>query len=378
MSPFAPRRILIVRPSALGDACRTVPAVRTLRRAWPDAEIDILLQDVCLDAFRHDPDISDVVSFPRSRLRGLAGLVRVPGVVAALRRRLRARNYDLVFDLQGLARSGLLTWATGAPRRVGFANAREFGWLGYNRGHVVDRGLHHVDRLLELLRREGLEPVHDVTLHVGGDDLEWVDQVLGAGAARAPRHACLAPTSRWLCKAWPLDRFTEIGRRLLADGRIDSLVILCGPGERAYAAPMLEALVEAAGGPGRVIMPETTVGRFLALVSRASLLVCNDSAPLHAGVGFHRPIVAIFGPTDPALVGPYRRPECVVRPAGTAGLGSIGFYRRQKDDQSLISEVPLEAVWQRVCDELGTGPAGRDTAPAGAKDFGNPGVSGLG
>jgi lipopolysaccharide heptosyltransferase I len=359
VSEAGPRQILIVRPSALGDVCRTVPAIRTLRRAFPDAAIDILLQETSAEVFRHDPDIREVLCFPRHRIRGAAGLARLPGIFRALGRELRRRRYDLAIDLQGLARSGLMTWLSRAPARVGFANAREFGWLGYNRRHHVDASLHHVERLLELLGREGLEPVGEADLHTGAADAQWLDDYLGAHGGAGMRYACLAPTSRWLCKAWPLERYGEIGRRLLA-GHVDALAIVCGPGERSYAEPLARAL----GDAGRVMMPETTVGQLLALVSRARLVVGNDSAPLHAAVGLRRPLVAVFGPTDPALVGPYRREDCVVRPPGAAGRGSIGFYRTQKDDQTLISQVPVDAVWQVAAAQL----AGEQGARAAASD----------
>ena len=87
----------------------------------------------------------------------------------------------------------------------------------------------------------------------------------------------------------------------------------------------------------------------MALLSRARLLVCNDSAPLHIAVAFDRPIVAIFGPTDPALIGPYQREDAVLRPDR---VGKNVHYRHHKNDQSLIAQVTVDCVYQRILDQL--------------------------
>lgn len=319
-----PQRILIVRPSALGDIARTVPALVTLRRAFATARIEWLVNRPFAEAIRHHPMLDGVVPFERRNwLRSLA-----------LMRELGNRRYDRVYDLQGLARSGALTWATRAPVRVGFANAREAGWLGCNRRHRIDPGLHTVDRMLALLEAEGHAAQRDLRLYVGDDDADWARTV----TAGEP-YACLAPTAAWLSKCWPLDRYTQIGRRLL--DRLSRLVVLASPAERATVAPMLDALGD------RAVCPATGVGQMMALIAASRLVVCNDSAALHIAVGLDRPVVGIFGPTDPRLVGPYPyRPDDprVVMPTQPVANRS---YRRIHD-QTLIATVPVDVVWERI------------------------------
>ncbi len=292
-----PARVLIIRPSALGDVCRSVPVLASVRRRWPTAHIDWLVQDSFADAVRHHPMLSGVVEFPRRALGEAMRAMRLGAGAAYLRSLARAR-YDLVLDMQGLARSGLFAWATRAPRRVGFANAREGGWLGCNERHVVPESMHAVDRMLDLLGRAGIEPVRDMRLYASEPDRAWVrnDFRLTSG-----RYAVIAPTSRWESKRWPSDRFAHVARSLLE--RELCVAVVGSRGEREQCAP----LIELAKREPRVIdlVGSTSVGQLMALIEGSRLTIANDSAALHMAVGFDRPYVGLYGPTRLDLVGPY-------------------------------------------------------------------------
>lgn len=343
--PASPRRVLMVRPSALGDVSRTVPALATLRRALPKARIDWLVAAPFAAAIRHHPMLDRAIPFDR---RGLAGFACSPAATKAglaLCRQLRAGEYDTVYDLQGLLRSGVLTWLTGAPRRVGFADARECGWLGYNIRHRV-QATHTVDRMLSLLEADGHEAVRDMRLYVGPDDEQWLARFREETGMGDAAYACLAPTARWRCKCWPIERYAHIARCLLDSAIAGThLVLLAAPDERERVQPLIDALPQPMRA--RVHLPRTTVGQLMALLGEARLLVCNDSAALHIAVGLDRPIAAVFGPTDPAHVGPYQRDETIVQPADITP-NDMRHYRRRKDDQSLIARVTVEQVWAKI------------------------------
>ncbi len=343
-------RVLIVRPSALGDVCRTVPALVTLRAAMPRAHIAWLVNEHYADAVRHHPDLDEVRTFPRHQFGRTLKTGRLVGAAIRWVRNLRSQKYDVAIDLQGLFRSGLITWLSGARRRIGFANGRELSWLAYNRRHKVDTRLHTVDRMLGLLAAAGCEPRHNMRLHLGPDDHRWLDEFLAQGVAADASYACLAPTAQWLCKCWPIGKYIELARKMLETQIAGPrLVLVSAPSERDQVKPLLDALSK---WRDRVLFPQTTVGQLLALVSRARVLVCNDSAPLHVAIGFDRPIVSVFGPTDPALVGPYGRPDAVVRPPGHEAPGAVN-YRAHRDDQTLISQVSVESVWENLEAQVG-------------------------
>ncbi len=340
-----PRRILIVRPSALGDVARTVPALVTLKRAFPEAAIDWLVQDTYADIVRHHPDLHSVVPFPRKRF---SRMHRDPSALREFyrwSRSLRAARYHWVIDLQGLLRSGLFTWLTRAPYRIGPRDAREGAWLGYNKRIDPGTAPHTVDRMLAVLQGLRLNIVRDLSLYVGDADRAWLSTFAQDNSLTLDRYAVVAPTAKWLCKCWPIDRYTKLAQRLLSSQRVgERIVVLAAPSETAQIQPLLTALGD------RAIVPSTTVGQMAAVLSRAALVVCNDSAPLHIAVGFSRPVVAMFGPTDPAKVGPYHRDDSVVLPPNWS-INSAG-YRSSPDDQTLIASIEFDRVWEKVEQQL--------------------------
>lgn len=333
-------RILLIRPSALGDVCRTVPVLVSLRRAYPDAIIDWLVQDTYVPAIAAHPDLNEAIPFPRRRF---AAWWR-PSVALGLRRwlgDLRRRRYDLVVDCQGLGRSGLFTWMTGARRRVGWRDAREFAWLGYNRRHDVEPGAHAIDAMLTLLEAEGVPVVRDLRLHIDEDDrVAWAERRSRDGLADP--YLVFAATARWQSKQWPAERWCQLVDQLRSD---DQVVLVGAPGE--------EAQVEALRERPRVhsVVGELTIGQTMAAIAGARAVVAHDSAPLHMAAGFGRPSVALFGPTDPTIVGPYGDSARVV---GTQGAVDDVNYRRASDE--LMRHIAVDEVLAAL----------EDVAPVGA------------
>ena len=368
-------RLLIIRPSALGDVARTAACLVSLRAAFPGAKLEWLVDRRFADAVRAHPALDGVVAFDR----------RSKASVLPLLRRLRAADYQIVFDLQGLARSGLFAWATRAPRRVGFADARELGWLGLNQRHRVDPTRHAADRMLALLEAAGVPRVEDYTLHVppeargfGRAMIEHhnrrgtgVHAVLSTANHRLEacatdsewdeHYVCVAPTAQWGCKCWPAERYVEVAQRLLEQGRqeggVSWLAVLAAPNERervveAWTAALPAELL------GRVAFPSTSVGQMMDLIAGSRLLVGNDSAPLHLAVGLDTPTVSLFGPTDPARVGPppmiagkstARRHRVLRAPSA---IGRTFNYRRHRQDDTLMRELGVEAVWDAVAESM--------------------------
>ena len=150
MKAPAPERILFIRPSALGDVCRSVPVVANLKKKWPEAKIDWLVQSEFQDAIASQPAIHEVIPFHRTAFRKWYFPTRFFGFLAFLKR-LKAKKYDLVIDAQGLGRSGLMSWATRAKERIGPATAREFGWLGYT--SKIQTSKRHTRHMRSIMQR---------------------------------------------------------------------------------------------------------------------------------------------------------------------------------------------------------------------------------
>jgi lipopolysaccharide heptosyltransferase I len=338
MTPPHAQRILIIRPSALGDVARSVPVLASLRAHYPGARIDWLVRDSFAPVLAHHPALSSVVLFPRKEFGAWLRAGRV-GKVRAFLLTLREPGYDLVFDLQGLARSGLFAWATRAPVRVGYADARELGWLGVNRRVRTPNVIHTVDKALALVEHIGAPALRDIAarrLYTGTTDREWLSRQSWADS----RYAVLAPTSAWPAKQWPAERFGELARQLFARGVTP--VVVGAAHERGQCGPVLvQGAVDLVG--------KTTIGELMAVIERAAMVVANDSASLHIAVGFDRPLIALLGPTDPRLACPFGREKDVIQHTEPGDE----FYFRDERSAAMMSRISVEEVVRRADALLG-------------------------
>lgn len=336
-------RILLVKPSALGDVCRSMPVLASLRASYPDARIDWFVQDDFAEAVRGHPGLSSVVAFPRRTWRRwwMPGSVR--GVLR-LRREIRESGYDLAFDLQGLLRSGIFLQAARGARRVVWREAREGAWLAGTERHRRRGGPDATEVMLALLQDAGVAPIRDPRMHLtAAATEEWDRRRTSEGL---DRYVALAPTSRWPSKRWPAERWRMLAERLVQRGE---RVVMLGAGserDQVRACMPREGALDLAGA--------VSLGGWLAAIAGAAAVVANDSAATHAAVGFGRPLVAIYGATDPAAVGPFGRPESVVSPPGVAPSDPHAYR-----DERLVQRmhlIPVEAVERRLSEELARGP----------------------
>jgi heptosyltransferase-1 len=332
-----PKRILLIRPSALGDVCRSVCVLAALRKRYPDAQIDWLVQNSFIQAIEHHPALSNAIPFDRKAFGAQCKKGRFGPVLKWLKA-LKRSEYDLVLDAQGLARSGFFAWSTKAPMRVGYRDAQELAWLFLNERVDAPRELHTVDRMLRLAASIGapIDPP-DMRLYAGPDELSQVVMEY------PDRYAVLAPTSRWAGKCWPIERFTELTQRLCEHPSIDRVLIVGGPGERLQCAPLLEMAQDHPKVSDRV--GSTSIAHLMAIISRSKLVVANDSAALHMGVGFNRPMVALLGPTEPSLVGPYKRDADVIRHTRSGD----DFDFKNPDSAEMMRRISVDEVMQ-ACD----------------------------
>lgn len=328
-----PKRILIIRPSALGDVARSVPLAAALAGWWPDARIDWLVNAPYADVVRAHPAISDVIPFDR---KGMGASTRKfdTGPLRAFLRDLRSRRYDLVIEAQGLFRSGVFAWATRAQARIGFADAREFGWLGVNRRVHVDPSLHTVDRMLALLGPLEINTSRpDMRLYAPPEAQDIIQQ----DSQLAPPFVVIAPTSLWPGKRWPIGRHAEIASRLRQKNM--GVVVIGAPGEREQCEPLLEI-------PGVIDrVGSTTVGEMMAIIERSKAVIASDSAALHIAVGFDRPTVALFGPTDTRKVGPYQRDHEVIQHITP---GDTLDHKNEMIGRELMERITTDEVWARL------------------------------
>lgn len=296
-------RILLIKPSSLGDLVHALPVLHGLRQRYPEARIDWLAGSSFAPLVEGHPEVSEVIRFDRRRYGQMIRDPRIAVEFTAFCRELHRRNYDLVVDLQGLFRSGLMALATGAPVRIGFAAARELGWVFYT--HHLQAGpgnAHAVDRNYATARMLGFADV-PVTfdLAVTAAERRRADQILtGAGLPGRARFAAILPGARWETKRWPEDRFAELVDGLAEHQRLIS-VLLAGPDEAAICV----RIEGECRRPVTNLASKTALRELVAVLERAAVVICHDSAPMHLAAALGRPLVCLLGPTNPARTGPY-------------------------------------------------------------------------
>jgi len=308
---LVPRRVLIVKPSALGDVVTAVPVLRALKRTYPQVHTAWLVSDACAPLIAHDSQLDEAVPFERRRL-GRAWRSRSGArTLWRLLRSLRRGEYDWVIDLQGLLRSGLLTAATRAPLRAGFAEGREGSWLFYTRPVSVT-AQHTVQRNLDLAAVLGLDARgDDMTLEISQTARAFAKRFRQqAGLAEGGYVACV-PRTRWQSKQYPARHW----RRAVATLREDIPIVLLGSdGDRdmcAHIADGQTGVVDLAG--------QTSVAEMVAVIAGAAGVLCRDSAAKFIAPAVGVDVVTLSGPTKTERTGPYRMGRAVVADVACQG-----------------------------------------------------------
>lgn len=298
-------RILIIKPSSLGDVIHTFPAAGLLLQTTA-AELDWVINDNLREIVSLLPGIRRLIPFPRRRLgRGN------PAALATFVRDLRQERYDLVIDYQGLLRSGLMTGLARGDVKAGFAMAREGAPWFYHRRIALPANVRHaIDRNLQLTRLAaglGDAPCRLPDLRVPPAWMDAADRLLPAGAG--PLLA-VGFSSRWPSKNWPPDFFAAVIGQVAA--RVPGLRCwLLGSAEERAAGERLLGLLPA--GTAVNLAGQSQLSTLVGMLCRSGALLTNDSGPMHLAAALKVPCVALFGATDAALTGPYGSPDCAHR-----------------------------------------------------------------
>jgi ADP-heptose:LPS heptosyltransferase len=323
-------RILIVKLSSMGDTLHALPTVTELKRQL-GAEIHWAVQPEFADLVGRFACVDRVLVVPR---RG--GWGERSGSVAAL----RAETYDLVVDLQGLLKSAVVARLARSPRRIGPSFHREGARLFYTEvAGPLDKSRHAVDECMDVLDALGL-PRPSRALF----PLNLPDMAASLGPGAGPRVA-IAPLSRWATKNWPLAHFAEVARRLGTEFGAE-LHGIGGPADR----PTVDRLAELAGVPLRNHCGEHDLAQTGGLLARMSLLLSNDSGPMHLAAALGVPCVVPFGPTLSGRTGPYGPGHRVLR------LGNCPPCRSKvcrRGDAICLAQLSPDLVFAAARDVLG-------------------------
>lgn len=341
--------ILVIRLGALGDVANVLPAVAALRRQVPEVRIAWLVEEPGRDllpcAYLTDgrPVVDEVILFPRKRLSSLWRRPwKWPKALAETLRfinGIRARRHTSLLDFQGNLKSGVLGLLSGAGSRIGFARAhcREMNWL-FNSvlAMPASRRMPRTEKYAALAQVIAPRLVPETVSLKGTDaDAERVEEFL-AQAPDSRNLVVIHPGSSAFgdFKRWPAERFGQLARKLAHDNAA-TCIITHGPAEDALARTVQDASNQTA-----LVAPALTVGQLIELLRRARLFIAGDTGPLHVAALLRTPMVAIFGPKDPAIYAPYTDTAHVVRKE----MDCSPCTRRRCDHVSCIMTITVADV----------------------------------
>lgn len=354
------QRILIIKPSSIGDVVNALPFLSSLRQRYPDRYIAWLVEEEAAELLLGHPMLDRVIVSGRRRwgrqlrtpFRGSAVLREVSVLIAELRQ----GRYDLVVDLQGLLKSAFMVVGAGARFRVGLAGAREGSTSVLT--HVVPLPpgpLHAVERYLEAARFLGADPLSNTFVFPSRPEDRIRAEALLAEAGVEPNRVIVAlnPQARWRTKLWEEERFARLGEALVR--RHGARILLIGS---ASDLPLARRLADLMHPAPFVATGRTDLKLLIALLRRIDLLVTVDSGPMHLAAALGTPLVALFGPTDPRLIGPYGDGGVVLRVPLPCSPCSKRRCRIE-DERLCMRSIAVEEVADAASSLLAAGPTCR-------------------
>ena len=337
-------RVLIVRIGAMGDVLHAMPAVAALRVAHPDWFIGWAIEPRWSDLLQIAADPNDLSQIAgRSDSKALVNRwYRVPASewkrkplsretqleITELRKVLRGERFDICVDMQGALKSAVVGKMAGATVFAGPAEPRErlarrlYGSkVDVTAAHVVQQGC----ELLGTATGEKLQPAK-VALPMNEADEHWADATVGS-----ERFALISAGGGWGAKLWPAERFGGVAAKL---GRAGVRTVV---NASVNVSPEVDGVVEASEGFARAV--PCSVGQLIALARRAAVVIGGDTGPLHLAAALERPVVAIFGPTDPARNGPWGTRSRVLRDAT-----SVTSHKRVSEAEAGMLRIQVDEV----------------------------------
>lgn len=320
-------KVLILKPSSLGDVIHALPVLRVLKGHYPQAEVHWWVEDSLAPLLENDQDLTTLQIFNRRNWCSPIGVFRE--LRSALK--LRRERYDWVIDLQGLARSAWFGWLVRGKVTVGVDSGREGARAFYD--VAVSRATpetHAVDWYLDVARAMGVD--------VSGD-YEWLAKQPCTDSRLPDPKAKLVvfcPGARWPNKRWPMEHFARLAAELQLRENHLRIAIL-GSSEDAGLS---RAISNAAPNTCLDLAGKTALLDMVEWLRHARVVVANDSGPLHIAVALDRPLVALYGPTHVNRTGPYCRSDDAMRVSLHCAPCQVSYCKNPIDRECLRAISP--------------------------------------
>jgi len=333
-------RILILKPSSLGDIVHAIPVLRLLRLNFPSAEIYWWVDSHFAGIFENDKDLNGLLIFNRNNWHKFSWLKTFCSTLSFARN----KNFDLVIDLQGLLRSGLFGWLSNSPNIIGVDQEREGATAFYDvfiRRPAINA--HAVDWYLEVLRYLKA-PVH-FNFEWLPEDNKAKESVSKKWSLDKRRYLAICPGARWITKRLPREYFAEIAR-IISGQEKDMDFVVIGGKDCSEIAELMKTVI---GEKCINTATRTTIKEMIEIIRLSEFFISNDTGPLHIAAALKKPLLSFFGPTEPKRTGPYGFPQGVMQ----ADLPCVPCFKRKCRNnieleclKRLTPEVIVEKFYQ--------------------------------
>ena len=323
--------ILILKLGSLGDVVHTMPLVNILRMKYPDARIGWAVEKKCFSLIENHPSVDEVIVFERER--SIKTIISFIKFIC----KIRDKKYDIIIDLQGNLKGGIITFLSGCRRRMGFkrgsSRVEAISTLFTNR-KISENGSHIIERNIGFARE--LANINDTgctenSQETGTNDSDisfkvqvkesakrYVDDFLKSKNVYDKRLVIMHPGVTWETKRWPIENYAHLSNEIPKTFPGTAIMITAGPGE--------EELAEKCRNGDTIIANQMNLSQLTALLSKCELFIGSDTGPLHLAAALGKRVIGLYGPTDPARNGPY---------------GERNF--------ALQVEIPCSNCWRKKC-----------------------------
>ena len=335
LARFPVRRICVIKPSALGDVVQSLPLLPALKERFPSSQIAWVINHQLSEIVAQHPDVDSIIPFYRSDILK---------TYSPLLRHLKKCRFDLVLDLQGLFRTGLMTFATRAPIRVGLETAREGSSLA---NHLL---------------------IPDTGKQVPAWQRYWrIAEAFGVGElkrktilpSKLPKTSLLSrfekpfiavhPGAKWITKRWAPTQFAEIAARAAQSYNLNIAIVGTKEDSKLSDIFLKHFFKRHPNGHVLNLIGQTSLTELISVLKKAELLLTNDSGPMHIAAAVETPVVGIFTCTSPILSGPPGNQHALI----ATNVSCAGSYKKTcphsgSAKMCCLTEINVENVWNRT------------------------------
>jgi lipopolysaccharide heptosyltransferase I len=329
-----PLKILIIKPSSLGDVVHSLPFLNALKTCFPEAGIHWIIAKGLEGLLEGHPMINKLWVINKDSWKKIHNAKNTINEIRVLFKILKKEQYDLVADLQGLLRSGIIAAATGSPERIGFQEAREGSRFFYTHRVEGGRNIHAVERYLKIAAFLGCD-ISEVSFPFPAFKSPSSSILHHLSFEFFKDYAVIVAGARWKTKKWPAGKFGELSSLL----PLRSVIV----GSRADMN-IANEIVSLSAGKAMSLAGKTGLKELIEIMRGARFVISNDSGPMHIAAALGIPVFAIFGPTDPLRTGPYGKGHTIIR----ENISCSPCFKKTCDDMKCMKNISADKVLEII------------------------------